>query len=138
VRGHPHGDLGGDFFQRQVEDLARRRVAERRDQHDVAVVEARLHGLGVDAPHFAREQHVDTLAHAQRLGGDEIAGRDADAGARHRRVGDAERQEGLDARANLAVGFEHAVHRLGIGDAQAERVAALDPLLLENGLDLRP
>ena len=36
------------------------------------------------------------------------------------------------------VGLEHAVHRLGVGDAQAERVAALDVLLREDRLDLRP
>ena len=41
-------------------------------------------------------------------------------------------------RAHLAVGFEHAVHRLGVGDPQAERVAALDVLLREDRLDLRP
>ncbi len=39
---------------------------------------------------------------------------------------------------HLARGLEHAVHRLGVGDAQAERVAALDALLREDGLDLRP
>ena len=138
VRGHPDRDLGRDLFQRQVEDLAGGRVAERRDEDDVAVVETRPHRLGVDAAHLARELHVDTVAHAQRLGGDEIAGGNADARTRHRRVGDPEREQRLDARADLAVRFEHAVHRLGVGDAQAERVTALDALLLENGLDLRP
>ena len=133
-----HGDLGRDFLQRQVEDLAGGRVAERRDQHDVAVVEALVDRVGVDAAHFAGELHVDAVEHAQRLRGDEVAGRHADARAGHRRVGDAEREQRLDARAHLAVGLEHAVHRLGVGDAQAERVAALDVLLLEDRLDLRP
>ena len=134
----PDGDLRRDFLQRQVEDLAGGRVAERRDQHDVAVVEALAHGVGVDAAHLARQLHVDAVAHAERLGRDEIAGRHADARAGHRRVGDPEREQRLDARAHLAVGFEHAIHGLGVGDAQAERVAALDVLLRENGLDLRP
>ena len=138
VRGHADGDLGRDLFQRQVEDLAGGRVAERRDQHDVAIVQTRPHRVGVDAAHLARELHVGAVAHAQRLGGDEIAGGNADARAGHRRVGDSEGEQRLDARAHLAVGFEHAVHGLGVGDAQAGRVAALDVLLRENGLDLRP
>ena len=97
-----------------------------------------LDRVGVDAAHFAGQLHVDAVAHAERLRGDEIAGRHADARAGHRRVGDAEREQRLDARAHLPVGFEHAVHRLGVGDAQAERVAALDVLLREDRLDLRP
>ena len=126
-----------DFLQREVEDLAGRRVAERRNEHDVAVVEALSHRLDVDAPDFAGPLHVDAVEHADRLGGDEVAADDADARAGHRRVGDAERQQRLDAAARMAGAFEHAVERLGVGDAQAAVVAAGDVLLLEYRLDLR-
>ena len=138
VRAEADGDLRRDFLQRQVEDLAGRRVAERRDQHDVAVVEALADRIGVDAAHLARQLHVDAVDDAERLRGDEVARRHADARARHRRVGDAEREQRLDPAPHLAAGLEHAVHRLGVGDAQSERVAALDVLLREDRLDLRP
>jgi hypothetical protein len=138
VGGQPHGDLRGDFFQREVEDLARRGIAERRDQHDVAVVEPRADRLGVHAADLARQLHVGPVAHAHRLGGDEVARGDANAGAGHRRVGHAERKQRLDPRAHLAVGLEHAVHRLGVGDPQPESVVTLDVLLRQDGLDLRP
>ena len=64
VRVEAHGDLRRDFLQREVEDLAGRRVAERRDQHDVAVVEALLDRVDVDPPHLAGQLHVDAVAHA--------------------------------------------------------------------------
>ena len=76
--------------------------------------------------------------HAHRLGRQVVAARHAIARAGHRRVREAERQQRLDARAHLARGLEHAVHRFGVGHAHAMRVAARDALLRQDRLDLRP
>ena len=51
---------------------------------------------------------------------------------------DAQRKQRLDTAPHLAARFEDAVHRLGVGNAQAERIATLDILLREYRLDLRP
>src|SRR6185437_1105611 len=132
------GDLGRDLFQRQVEYLPSRRVPERRHQHYVAVVEPLPYRGDVDAADFAGPLHVDAVEHADRLGRQEVAADDPDARARHRRVGDAEGQQRLDAAARMAGSLEHAVERLGIGHAQPAVVLAGDTLLLEDGFDLRP
>ena len=75
VRVQAHRDLRCDLLEREVEDLAGGRIAERRDEHDVAVVEPLLDRVGVDAPHLARQLHVDAVDHAHRLGGDVVAAR---------------------------------------------------------------
>ena len=137
MRGELHGDLGGNLLQRQVEYLAGWRVAQRRDQHDIAVVEALADGFDVDPAHFAGPQHVDAVEHADRLGGDEIAADDADARARHRRIGNSQREQRLDAAARVAGAFEYAIEGLAVGDPKAAVVAAGDVLLFENRLDLR-
>ena len=137
-RLQPHRDLRGDFLDGEVEDLAGGRIADRRNQHDVAVVETLLDRLGVDAAHFAGELHVDAVDHAHRLGREVVAARHAVARAGHRRIGKAERQQRLDARAHLARGLEHAVHRVDVGDAHAVRIAARNALRREDRLDLRP
>jgi hypothetical protein len=67
-----------------------RRVAQRRHQHDVAVVEPLSYRRHVDATDFAGPLHVDAVEHADRLRRQEIAADDPNARAGHRRVGDAE------------------------------------------------
>ena len=138
VRRKPHRDLRGHLFERQIEDFAGRRVAERGHEHEVAIVEAQAHALDIDAAHFAGEAHVDAVDDADRLGGDEVAAHDANARTRHRRVGDTQREQRLDAAARVSHAFEDAVHRLRVGDAQAPVIAAGDILLLQYRLDLRP
>ena len=125
------------FFERQIEDLAGRRIAQRRNQHDIAVVEPLADRLDIDAAHFACPLHVDAVEHADRLRRKEVASDDAYPRARHRRIGDTQRQQGLDSAARVTGAFEHAIERLGVGDAQAAIVATGDVLLLEDGLDLR-
>jgi hypothetical protein len=137
VCGETHRDLRGDLLDRQVEYLPGRRVAERRDQQEIAVVEPLSHPARVDATHLSGEPHVDAVEDADRLGGDEIPADHAYARARHRRVGDAEREQCLDAAARVAHAFEHAIHRLRVGDAQPLVIAARDVLLLQDRLDLR-
>ena len=137
MRAQADRDLGRDFLEREIEDLAGGRVAERRDQHDVAVVETLADRVGVDAAHLAGQEHVDAVDDAHRLRRDEVARRHTDARAGHRRVRDAKRQQGLDPAPHLASRLEHAVHRLGIGDPQPECIPAFDVLLGENRLDLR-
>ena len=93
--------------------------------------------LDIDAAHFAGEAHVDAVDDANRLGGDEVSANDADACARHGRIGDAQGKQRFDTAPCVAHALEHAVHRLGVGDAQAAVIATRDVLLLENCLDLR-
>ena len=134
---HPDRNLRGDFLDGEVEDFAGGRIAERRNQHDVAVVEPLLDRFGVDAAHFTGQLHVDAVDDAHRLRGEVVAAGDPVAGTGHRRIREAEREKRLDARTYLAGGFEDAVHGVGIGHADAVRVAARDVLLRQNGLDLR-
>ncbi len=133
-----HGHRARDVGRVQVEDLARRRVADRRYQHDRARVEPLADCVGVDAAHLARVLVVHALAHAERLGGDEVAGRDAYARARHRRVREAHREQGLDLDAHGTGRFLHAGERGLVGDAQAVDVADLRAPQVQPLLDLRP
>src|SRR5205807_2941877 len=73
LRREPYRDLGRDLFQRQVENLARRRITEWRDKHDIAVIEPLPYGFDIDAANLAGPQHIDTVEDAHRLGGKEIA-----------------------------------------------------------------
>ena len=94
--------------------------------------------FGVDAAHFAGQLHVDAVDDAHRLGGEVVAARHAVARVGHRRIREAERQQRLDARAHLSRRFEHAVHRVAVGDAHAVRIAARNALRRQDRLDLRP
>ena len=58
--------------------------------------------------------------------------------AGHRRVREPERQHRFDAGAHLSGGFEHAIHRVGVGHAHTVCVAGRNRLLLEDRFDLRP
>jgi hypothetical protein len=53
------GGAGGDVFAGQVEDLAGRRVAQRRQQHDGALVEQAVDAFAVDPAHFAGVVVID-------------------------------------------------------------------------------
>jgi hypothetical protein len=53
VHAEPHRDLHRDFLDGEVVELTGRRLPKRRDQHDVAIVEALADRLGVDATHLA-------------------------------------------------------------------------------------
>jgi hypothetical protein len=66
-RFQAHGNLRRNLFDRQVEDLARWGIADRRDQHDIAVVEPLLDCFSVDAAHFAGQLHVDAIHDAHRF-----------------------------------------------------------------------
>ena len=93
--------------------------------------------LDVDAANLAGESHVDAVDDADRFGGNEVATDDADARARHRRIGLPERKQRLNAAACVAHSLEDAVHCLRVGDAQSLVVATGNVLLLQYRLDLR-
>ena len=126
-----------DFLDGQIEDLARLRIAERRNQHDVAIVQSLLDRLGVDPADFPGQLHVDAVDDPHRLRRQVIACGNAITGARHRRAGESEREQRLDARPDLSRSFEHAIHRINIGHAHAVGVTTWNALLFENRFDLR-
>ena len=127
----------GHLLHREVEDLARGRDAERGDQHHVLLVEVGVDLLGDDLAHRAGVLVIDAINHAHRPRGDEVAPGDADVAARHRRVGQALREQRLD----LEAGHRHrrldALQRLGIGHPQAMVEARLQPATRLLGVDLR-
>jgi hypothetical protein len=137
-RLQPHGDLRCHLLDGEIEDFAGGRIADRRYQHDVAVVEPLRNGLGIDAADFAGELHVDAADDAHWLGREVVAARNAVARAGHRRVGETEREQRFDAGPDLAGGFQHAIHRIDVGDAHAVCVTAGNALRREDRLHLRP
>ena len=132
--GHRAGDVGGA----EVEHLTGRRVAERRYQGDAAAVELAAQRFRVDPPHLAGVAVVDTVDHAQRLGGDEVAGDDANPDARHRRICQPHRQQRLDLDPHHAVGLLDAGQAVVIGDAQAIDDLHVGTAIGQLLLDLRP
>ena len=130
--------LGGDVFQAEVENFAGRRIADGRQQHDVVLVEAPPDRGRIDLADFARVQQIDAVAHAQRLCGDKIARGHPDIGARHRRVGQPQRQQRLDLDPHGAGGFLDARQRGIVGDAQAIDVADGGAVFGQPRFDLRP
>src|SRR6266581_1214257 len=81
-----HGHRLGNLLPGQVEDFAGRRGADRRYEDDIFLVEVGADLVGIDLAHGAGVLVIDTVDHADRLGGDEIAAGDADPGTGHRRV----------------------------------------------------
>ena len=73
------GGAGGDVLAGQVEDFPGGRVAERREQHDAALVEQAANALAVDPAHFTGVVIVDAVDHADWPRGDEVAAGDAQA-----------------------------------------------------------
>jgi hypothetical protein len=108
-----------------------------RHHHDVGDVELRGERGRVHLAHGAGELEVDAVAHADRPRGDVVPGDDADLGARHRRVRQALREEGLDLHAQHAGGVLHHRERLLVGDAKPMGVARAQAFRLHLRLDLR-
>ena len=130
--------LGGYVLQAEVEDFASWRVADGRKQHDVVLVQPPAYGGGVDLADFPSVQQVLALDDADALGGDEVARGHPDVGARHRRIGEPQRQQGFDLDPYRAGGFLDAGQRCVVGDAQAAHIADCGAVLGQARLDLRP
>ncbi|CAM5620330.1 hypothetical protein SSTU70S_01056 [Stutzerimonas stutzeri] len=131
------GGAGGDVLTREVENLAGRRVAQRRQQHDGALVEQAADALAVDAPHLAGVVQVDPVEHADRSRGDEVAAGHAQPRALHRRGGHVHRQPRFQRDAHLPDRIDHAFQRRCVGDAQVTVIARLDAARRQARLDLR-
>jgi hypothetical protein len=131
------GGAGGDVFAGQVEDLAGRRVAQRRQQHDGALVEQAVDALAVDPAHFAGVVVVDAFEHADRPRGDQVAAGHAQARALHRRSGHVHRQPRFDGDAQGADRIDHAVQGGRIGDAHAVVVVRGQAASGQAAFDLR-
>ena len=108
-----------DVFHRQVERLAGRREAERREQQHRADVDRAPDRRRVDLADDAAVHEVDAVDDADRPRRQEVARDDADDRVGHRRVRQALRERRLDLEAQLAGGFLGAVERDRVGDAQA-------------------
>ena len=119
VRRQRDGGLGGDIFQCQVEHFAGGGIANRRKQHDLAGIQAVADRRDGDLAHLAGEQQIDALDHAGGLRGDVIAGSDANLGAGHRRVGQADGKHALDIDAHRADRILDVFQRVGVGHAAA-------------------
>ena len=131
------GDVLGHVLPGDIEHLAGRRIADVRHQHHLAGVELAHHRRGVDLAHRARELEVGAPAHADRARGDEIARRDADLRAGHRRARQPLRQQRLELDPQHPGGVLYRHQRRLVGDAQALRVARAHALRFQLGLDLR-
>ena len=127
-----------DVFHRQVERLAGRREAERREQQHRADVDRAPDRRRVDLADDAAVHEVDAVDDADRPRGQEVARDDADDGVGHRRVRQALRERRLDLEAQLAGGLLGAVERDRVGDAHAVAVARLVALRAQLLVDLRP
>ena len=127
-----------DVFHRQVEGLAGRREAERREQQHRADVDRAPDRHRVDLADDAAVHEVDAVDDADRLRGEEVARDDAHDRVGHRRVRQALRERRLDLEAQLAGGLLGAVERDRIGDAQAVAVARRVALRAQLLVDLRP
>jgi hypothetical protein len=78
-RGGGHGYI----LHRQVEYLAGGGVAHRRDDRNIACIEATRDRLSVDLAHGAGVLKIDPVVHTYRLRGDEISRDRVDRGPRH-------------------------------------------------------
>ncbi|MNZ16039.1 hypothetical protein D3C78_330010 [compost metagenome] len=67
------GGAGGHVFAGQVEDLTGRRIAQRRKQHNRALVEQAADAFAVDAPYFTGVVVVHPFEHADRAGSHQVA-----------------------------------------------------------------
>ncbi len=81
---------------------------------------------------------VDTVEHANRSRGDEVAAGHAQPRALHRRGGHVHRQPRFQRDAHLSDRIDHAFQRRRIGDAQVAVIARLDAARRQSRLDLRP
>ena len=138
VRLDRDGNGFGNFFPGQIEYLAGRRGADRRDQDQVFLGKVGVNFLGDHFAHGAGVLEVDAIDHADRARGNEIAAGDAQEGAGHRRVGQALRQQRLDLDAAHAHGPFDAFQSRGIGDAQALVELRREAACVHLGVDLRP
>ncbi|MNJ54929.1 hypothetical protein D3C77_503940 [compost metagenome] len=78
------GRAGGDILAGQVEDLARGRIAQWRQQHDRALVEQAIDTFAVNPAHFTGVVVVHPFDHADRPRGDQVASRYAQTRTLHR------------------------------------------------------
>ncbi len=131
------GGAHGHVFTGQVEDFPGRRVAQRREQDDAALVEKAANTLAVDATDLAGMVIVDTLDHADRPRGDQVAASDPQARALHRRGGHVHRQPRLDGDAQTTHGVDDAFQGRRIGHSQVAVIARSQAARGQARLDLR-
>src|SRR5262249_43612777 len=131
-----HGDAFGDVLPRKVEYLAGGRIAKGRDEYDLARVQAARDAGGVDLPDRPGELEIGALHHADGPRRDVVARRDADLRARHRRVRQSLRQQGLDLDPEHASGLLDRLQRALVGDSQSVRIVRADTARFQLRLDL--
>ena len=127
-----------DVLERQIENLAGWRITERRQQDELVVIEAIAYASDIDLAHLTGMHEINTLDNPDRLGGHKIAARHADVGARHRRIGQCNRQQCLDLYAHAAARLFRARQSDIVGDAQAPHETRAVFQFFQARLDLRP
>ena len=133
-----HGRRGGHVFERQIENLAGRRITDRRQQHEFVVVEPVADARRINLAHLTGVQQINTVDHTDRLGRHEVAAGDTDVRTGHRRIRQAHRQQRLDLDAHAPARLFGARQRNVIGDTQAVDETRAVFELLQPRLDLRP
>ena len=114
-----HRSGSGNVLKREIENLACRRIADRREQYQFVVIQTIADTDRVDLAHFTGVHQINTVEYANRLGGDEITARHTDIGARHRRIRQSHRQQRLDLHAHAPAGLFRARQGDIVGDPQA-------------------
>ena len=109
----------GHVLGHEVEDLARGRVADTREQHDMPAAQMGGQAGRIDASYLAGMAVIHAARHAHRARGDQIAADGRNPGAAHRRAGQARRQMGLDRHLQAAHGLSHTGQSGTIGHAHA-------------------
>ena len=80
---------------------------------------------------------VHAVDDADRLRGNEVAARHADVGIRHRRIRQPHRQQRFDFHTHPPDRFFHALHGLGIGEADAVMIGVIEIVFRQMLFDLR-
>ncbi|MNJ17560.1 hypothetical protein D3C77_118430 [compost metagenome] len=131
------GRTGGDILTGQVEDLARGRVAQWRQQHDRTLVEQAVDTFAVNPAHFAGVVVIHPFDNADRPRGDQVACGYPQARTLHRRGSHVHRQARLDSDAQVPHGVDHTFQGRGIGDAHAAMVVRGQAAAGQAAFDLR-
>ena len=137
VRLQVDGRAHGHVFAGEVENLPGGRIAQRRQQHDAALVQQATNALAVDPAHFAGVVIVDAFQHANRPRGDEVATGHPQARALHRRGRHVHGQARLDGDAHLADGVDHAFQGRAVGNPQVAVKVRGQAAGRQAGFDLR-
>ncbi len=109
----------GHFRGVQVEHFSGAGEPQRRQQHQRALLQQPFDGAGAHPAHFTAVIEVHALTHAQRLGGDQIAGNHAQLYAVQWRAGQPQREPRFQPEPLVRRYLLHMGHHGAVGDPAA-------------------